>query len=78
MAEIVADLDRAAANYWISVARKGGYGAADALARAADLLRDARAEMRIPDSARQPTLNELEAPPLDLPPGCRLTRHRAQ
>lgn len=74
MAEIVADLDRAAANYWISVARKGGYGTEAALARAAGLLRDARAEARIPDSARQPTLDELEAPPLDLPPGRRLTR----
>ena len=74
MAEIVADLDRAAANYWNSVARKGGYGAQAALARAAGLLRDARAEARIPDSARPPTLNELEAPPLDLAPARRLTR----
>ncbi len=74
MAEIVADLDRAAANYWLAVARKGGYGTEAALSRAAGLLRDAWAESRIPDSARQPTLNELEAPPLDLPPGRRLKR----
>ncbi|MGE4482951.1 hypothetical protein [Acidocella sp.] len=74
MAEIVADLDRAAANYWLAVARQGGYGKDAALSRAMNLLRDARAESRIPDSARQPTLNELEAPPLDLPLGRRLTR----
>jgi hypothetical protein len=74
MSEIDADLDRAAATYWLSVARKGGYGKDTALTRAADLLRDARSETRIPDSARQPTLNELEAPPLDLPRGRRLTR----
>ena len=74
MAEIAADLDRAAANYWLSIARKGGYGAQAALTRADGLLREAWAESRIPDSARQPTLNELEAPPLDLPPGRRLTR----
>ncbi len=74
MSEIEADLDRAAAAYWLSVANKSSQGRPAALARAADLLRDARAEARIPDSARQPTLNELEAPPLDMPRGRRLTR----
>ena len=74
MSEIDADLDRAAAAYWLSIANKGGFGKVPALARAADLLRDARAETRIPDSARQPTLNDLEAPPLDMPRGRRLTR----
>jgi hypothetical protein len=36
-----------------------------ALSKAEELLRDARAESRIPDSAAQPTLNDMEAPPLD-------------
>jgi len=66
MSEIDADLDRAAASYWLSVANRAGTGKSVALTRAASLLCDARAEARIPDSARQPTLNELQAPPLDL------------
>lgn len=74
MSEIEADLDRAAAAYWLSVANKSSQRRPAALSRAADLLRDARAEARIPDSARQPTLNELQAPPLDMPRGRRLTR----
>jgi hypothetical protein len=74
MSEIDADLDRAAAAYWLSIANKGRFGKVAALTRAADLLRDARAETRIPDSARQPTLNDLEAPPLDMPRGRRLAR----
>jgi hypothetical protein len=69
MSEIDSDLDRAAAAYWLSVAGRGGGEKVTALSRAADLLRDARAEARIPDSAIQPTLNMLEAPPLDLPSG---------
>jgi hypothetical protein len=73
MSEIDADLDRAAAAYWLSVANKAGPEKSVALTRAASLLRDARAEARIPDSARQPTLNDFEAPPLDLPRGRRLT-----
>jgi hypothetical protein len=72
MSEIEADLDRAAATYWISVANRGGSGKATALSRAGELLRDARSESRIPDSARQPTLNDLEAPPLDIARGRRL------
>jgi hypothetical protein len=67
MSEIDADLDRAAAAYWLSVASKAGPEKNTALARAAGLLREARAETRIPDSARQPTLNDLDAPPLDVP-----------
>jgi hypothetical protein len=74
MSEIEADLDRAAANYWLSVARKAGVGSPAALAQARDLLRNASAEARIPDSARQPTLNELQAPPLDMPKDQRLKR----
>lgn len=66
MSEIDADLDRAAAAYWLSVANRAGPDKNMALSRAASLLRDARAEARIPDSARQPTLNDLEAPPLDV------------
>jgi hypothetical protein len=64
MSEIEADLDRAAAQYWRSVANRGGGARIPALAQASNLLRDARSEARIPDSARQPTLNDLEAPPL--------------
>jgi len=74
MSEIESDLDRAAATYWMAVADKGGFGKSAALSQARDLLRDARAEARTPDSARQPTLDQLEAPPLDLPRGRRLTR----
>jgi hypothetical protein len=66
MSEIDANLDRAAAAYWLSVASKGGGDKQTALARAVALLRDGQAETRIPDSTQQPTLNELEAPPLDL------------
>jgi hypothetical protein len=73
MSEIDADLDRAAAAYWLSVASKSTPGQSVVLNRAASLLRDARAEARIPDSARQPTLNDLEAPPLDVPHRRRLT-----
>lgn len=68
MSEIDADLDRAAVSYWLSVAAKANSSLTKsaALTQAADLLRDARAEARIPDSAKQPTLNDLEAPPLDV------------
>ena len=68
MSEIDADLDRAAVSYWLSVAAKANSGLAKsaALTQAADLLRDARAETRIPDRAKQPTLNDLEAPPLEV------------
>jgi hypothetical protein len=74
MSEIESDLDRAAASYWMSVANKAGTGKSDALQRAANLLRDARAEARIPDSAKQPTLGTMEAPPLDVLKPHRLTR----
>ena len=73
MSEIDADLDRAAAAYWLSVASKSGPEKNAALTRAASLLRDARAEARIPDSARQPTLNDLDAPPMDMAHRRRLT-----
>jgi hypothetical protein len=74
MSEIDADLDRAAATYWLSIANRGGAGKVAALTQASNLLRDARAEARIPDSARQPTLHALEAPPLDMSRRRRLTR----
>jgi hypothetical protein len=66
MSEIEADLDKAASAYWMSVAAKAGPGHSLALSNANNLARDSRAEARIPDSARQPTLNTLEAPPLDV------------
>ena len=74
MSEIEADLDQAAAAYWMNVARKGGPQRSVALNQASELLRDARAESRIPDSAVQPTLNELQAPPLDVPKARRMIR----
>jgi hypothetical protein len=66
MSEIEAELNRAAAAYWMSVAAKGGGGKTVALSKAQELLRDARAESCIPDSGRQPTLNDMEAPRLDI------------
>jgi hypothetical protein len=66
MSEIEAELNRAAAAYWMSVAAKGGGGKTVALSKADELLRDARAESCIPDSARQPTPNDVEMPPLDV------------
>ncbi len=66
MSEIESSIDRSIAAYWLSVATKGEGGKNAALERAAEYLRDARAEAKIPDSARQPTLNEMQAPPLDV------------
>jgi hypothetical protein len=74
MSEIDADLDRAAAAYWMSVASKAGTGKTLALEKARTLLRDANAEARIPDSGQQPTLNDLVAPPVHVPRGRRLKR----
>ena len=67
MSEIEASLDKSAAAYWMSVAAKASpeYALA-AVSNANNLERDSRAEARIPDSARQPTLNTMEAPPLDV------------
>jgi hypothetical protein len=66
MSEIESDLDKAASAYWMNIAAKAGPGHAIALSNASNLERDSRAEARIPDSTRQPTLNTLEAPPLDV------------
>ncbi len=74
MSEIEAELNRAAAAYWLSVAAKGGGGKTVALSKAEELLRDARSESRIPDSAMQPTLNDMEAPPLDVLKARRMRR----
>ena len=74
MSEIEAELNRAAAAYWMSVAPKGGGGKTIALSKAEELLRDALAESRIPDSTKQPTLNDMEAPPLDVLKASRMRR----
>jgi hypothetical protein len=66
MSEIESSIDRSIAAYWLAVASKGEGGKNAALAQAAEYLRDARSEAKIPDSARQPTLNEMQAPPLDV------------
>jgi hypothetical protein len=66
MSEIESNLDKAASAYWMSVAAKAGPDRAIALSNANALDRDSRAEARIPDSTRQPTLNTQEAPPLDV------------
>jgi hypothetical protein len=66
MSEIEANLDKAASAYWMSVAAKAGPDYAVALRNASNLERDSRAEARITDSATQPTLNTMEAPPLDV------------
>jgi hypothetical protein len=66
MSEIEAELNCAAAAYWMSVAAKGGGGKTVALSKAEEFLRGARGESRIPDGAAQPTLNEMQAPPLDV------------
>ena len=64
MSEIVSDLDRAAAAYWRRLAQNGGANANSALSRAQQLTVEASAESRIPDRAQQPTLDQIEAPPL--------------
>lgn len=77
MSKMDAELDRRTAAYWLSVANWEGAGRSVALSRAADLLRDARAEAaesRRPDNARQQVFNEFDLPPLDRPRGRRLTR----
>lgn len=66
MSEIESSIDRSIAAYWLSVASKGEGSKNAALTQAAALLKDARSEAEIPDSAKQPTLNEMEAPPLDV------------
>jgi hypothetical protein len=74
MSELEASIDRSIAAYWLSVASKGEGGKNAALEQAAEYLRDARSEAKIPDNARQPSLNEMQAPPLDVVKGS--ARHR--
>ncbi len=69
MSEIESSIDRSVAAYWLSVASKGEGGKNAALEQAAEYLRDARSEAKIPDSAKQPSLNEMQAPPLDMVKG---------
>jgi hypothetical protein len=67
-----ADLDRAAATYWISVANKASAGTPPALKEARKLLKRAGAQLRGAGAAAQPVLNGLQAPPLDRPGGRRM------
>jgi len=64
MSEIVSDMDRAAAAYWMRVARAGGPDAGAALSTAQRLVVEARAERRLPDNGQAPTLDQIEAPPI--------------
>lgn len=64
MSELMSDMDRAAAAYWIKVARAGGSDAGAALANAHRLVVEARAERRLPDTNQAPTLDQVQAPPI--------------
>jgi hypothetical protein len=64
MSELMSDMDRAAAAYWMKVARAGGSNASAALANAQRLVVEARAERRLPDTNQAPTLDQIEAPPI--------------
>jgi len=64
MSELMSDMDRAAAAYWMKVARAGGSDAGAALSNAQRLTVQARAERRLPDTNQAPTLDQLEAPPI--------------
>ncbi len=74
MSKIDADLDRAAAAYWTSLANKGAAGKTTALLKANRALRAARAEDQMPDSAKQPTLNDYEAPQIEAVKNPRIKR----
>jgi len=67
-----ADLDRAAATYWISVANKASAGTPPALKEARKLLKRASVQLRGEATPTQPVLNGLHAPPLDRPGGRRM------
>jgi hypothetical protein len=64
MSELMSDMDRAAAAYWMKAARAGGSDAGAALSNAQRLTVQARAERRLPDTNQAPTLDQLEAPPI--------------
>lgn len=67
MSEIQSDFDKSAAAYWQQVANRSGPGKSEALQKAVNLIRDAAAEAKLPDSATQPTLNQMEAASLSSP-----------
>ena len=60
MSEVMADRDRAAAAYWLAVARRSA-DPAKAIQRAQHYLAEARAEGRV--TGPIPTLDNAEAPP---------------
>ncbi|MGH7224958.1 MAG: hypothetical protein ACRELF_17175 [Gemmataceae bacterium] len=64
MSELMSDMDRAAAAYWMKVALAGGSDAAAAVSNAQRLVVEARAERRLPDTNQAPTLDQIEAPPI--------------
>lgn len=68
MSELMSDMDRAAAAYWMRVARAGGSNASAALSNAQRLVVEARAEGRLPDNGQRPTLDQIEAPPIRFRP----------
>jgi hypothetical protein len=68
MSELMSDMDRAAAAYWLKVARTGGSDASAALSNAQRLIVEARAERRLPDTNQAPTLDQIEAPPIRFRP----------
>jgi len=65
MSDVMAEMDRAAATYWLNVARRGA-DPTMALQRAQRYLAEARAESRV--HSRVPTLDDVESPPLGLRP----------
>ncbi len=62
MSKMDAELDRAAATYWLNVANGEGAVRSAALNRAADLLRVARAEAREPGLREQLPLDQRDRP----------------
>jgi len=62
MSKVEADLRRAASAYWASLANKGGAERTAALLKARQALRNARAAGVKPESAKQPAINDMEAP----------------
>ena len=64
MSEIMSDLDRSAAAYWMRVARTSGPDAGAALSTAQRLVVESRAERQLPDNGQTPTLDQIEAAPI--------------
>jgi hypothetical protein len=76
MSEIEADLKFSAAAYLRDLAASAKTPEAQAaiLSRAAADTKMALTEAKLPDSAKQPTLNTYDAPPLNLDEGATLRR----